>query len=163
MIPAFSRARIIEFIVESTSPLPVTSAMAALLTSSPPSTIFLLLRFRFLRRRNGRRFRSINFFKNMTCGEGGAITVKKKALADRIANLTDCCGFFWTGRQKSFDAFCAGSARKSEIEGAILNAQLDRLPRMIRTLRSNQKKLLRATAKCGLTPVIRRLCFQPSA
>ncbi|MCJ8330830.1 MAG: DegT/DnrJ/EryC1/StrS family aminotransferase [Lentisphaeria bacterium] len=95
---------------------------------------------------------SFNFFKNMTCGEGGAVIVKKKEHHERLANLIDCCGFFWEGR-KSIEAFCAGSTRKSDIEGAILTAQLDRLPGLIKKSRANKKRIIKATAKCGLKQI----------
>ncbi|MBN4074116.1 DegT/DnrJ/EryC1/StrS aminotransferase family protein [bacterium AH-315-E10] len=96
---------------------------------------------------------SFNFFKNMTCGEGGAVVLKNKKHLNTLRNLVDCCGFFWTGRAQAGQAFCAGSARLADTEGAILNSQLDRLPGMIKKCQSIQKRILKGTAKSGLTPI----------
>lgn len=95
---------------------------------------------------------SFNFFKNMTCGEGGAIISKTRKAHRTVGNLVDSCGFFWTGAGGAIDHFCAPSARVSEIQGAMLNAQLDRLPAMIRNLRKQKKRVLSAGAKVGLMP-----------
>ncbi|MHC4884246.1 MAG: DegT/DnrJ/EryC1/StrS family aminotransferase [Planctomycetota bacterium] len=96
---------------------------------------------------------SFNFYKNMTCGEGGAIISKTKKAHHIVNNLVDSCGFFWTGAGGKADHFCAPSNRVSELEGAMLNAQLDRLPKMIGALRRQKKRVLAAGAKAGLTPV----------
>jgi dTDP-4-amino-4,6-dideoxygalactose transaminase len=93
---------------------------------------------------------SFNYFKNMTCGEGGAVVTNDKAVAQRAACMVDCCSFYWSGRQKDFRPFCSNGSRPSEFEGAILNAQLDQLPGMIRSLRRMKKRVLRQTAASGL-------------
>ncbi len=93
---------------------------------------------------------SFNYFKNMTCGEGGAVISKTKAAHDKVRCLIDCCGFYWTGRQKSFDPFVANSGRTSELQGAMLHVQLDRLPGLINNLRRQKKRVLKETANTGL-------------
>jgi len=95
---------------------------------------------------------SFNYFKNMTCGEGGAVVTSEAKTAQRAACMVDCCGFYWSGRQKDFRPFCSNGARPSEFEGAMLNAQLDQLPEMIRSLRRMKKRVLRETAPAGLVP-----------
>jgi dTDP-4-amino-4,6-dideoxygalactose transaminase len=95
---------------------------------------------------------SFNYFKNMTCGEGGAVVTNDPKVAQRAACMVDCCGFYWGGRQKDFRPFCSNGARPSEFEGAILNAQLDQLSGMIRSLRRMKKRVLRETAGTGLVP-----------
>ena len=95
---------------------------------------------------------SFNFYKNMTCGEGGAVVTKTAAAMRRAQCIIDCCDFYWTGRDKNFHGFTSNGARASEIEGAIMNAQLDRLPAMINTLRRQKKRILRETANTALTP-----------
>ena len=92
---------------------------------------------------------SFNYFKNITCGEGGAVLSKTRRAHERVVMHTDACGFFWEGK-RSEPSFCASSARISEIEGAILRAQLKRLPGFIRKLRNNKKKILRGIAGSGL-------------
>lgn len=95
---------------------------------------------------------SFNYFKNMTCGEGGAVVTNDKLVSQRARCMIDCCGFYWTGRSGDVVPFIASGARASEIEGALLNAQLDRLPSMIKAMRKQKKRILRETAKTGLTP-----------
>ena len=93
---------------------------------------------------------SFNYFKNMTCGEGGAVVTNDPLASQRARCMIDCCGFYWTGRSGDIVPFLASGARASEIEGAILNAQLDRLPGMIKAMRKQKKRILRATARTGL-------------
>lgn len=92
---------------------------------------------------------SFNYFKNITCGEGGAVVSKSRRAHERVVMHTDACGFFWEGK-RSEPSFCASSARISEIEGAILRAQLKRLPGFIRKLRTNKNKILKGVAGTGL-------------
>lgn len=96
---------------------------------------------------------SFNYFKNISCGEGGAVLTNKKAWFRSAQCAVDCCGFYWDDAKRGSHGFTANSARPSEIEGAILNAQLDRLPAMIRIMRRQKKRILRETAKAGLTPI----------
>lgn len=88
---------------------------------------------------------SFNHFKNMTCGEGGAVVTADARVAARARCMIDCCGYFWSGRREDFKPFAASGARASEFEGAILNAQLDRLPGLITKLRAMKKRVLAAT------------------
>jgi len=107
---------------------------------------------------------SFNYYKNMTCGEGGAVVTNDSKVHKRILCAVDCCRFYWTGREKDFRGFVVAGSRPSEFEGAILNVQLDRLPGMIRTMRRQKKRILRETRnvltaapsnspdyECGLT------------
>ncbi|MEZ5277991.1 MAG: DegT/DnrJ/EryC1/StrS family aminotransferase [Opitutaceae bacterium] len=94
---------------------------------------------------------SFNYFKNITCGEGGAVLSKTRRAHERVVMHTDACGFFWEGK-RSEPSFCASSARISEIEGAMLRAQLKRLPGFIRNLRRNKARILEGLAGSGLMP-----------
>ena len=94
---------------------------------------------------------SFNYYKNMTCGEGGAMVTNDDKIAQVANCVTDCCSFYWKGRGESPRCFVANGARASEFEGAMLNVQLDRLPAMIRALRRQKKRILRATAETALT------------
>jgi len=89
---------------------------------------------------------SFNFYKNMTCGEGGAVVTKNGKLMKRLQCAIDCCRFYWTGRDKGFRGFVTSGSRPSEFEGAMLNAQLSRLPAMIRAMRKQKKRILKETA-----------------
>ena len=89
---------------------------------------------------------SFNFFKNMTCGEGGAVVTDDDQVSQRSGCMIDPCRFYWEGREGAFRPFVTNGARASEFEGAILNAQLDRLPGLIGKLREHKARVLEATA-----------------
>ncbi len=74
------------------------------------------------------------------------------AFAERIECAIDPCRFYWDGRKESFAGYLANGARASEIEGAIMNCQLDRIDDMIATMRAQKRRILTETAACGLTP-----------
>src|SRR5688500_7540396 len=95
---------------------------------------------------------SFNYFKNMTCGEGGCVVANDEKVMRRARCATDCCGFYWQGRNDDVRGFASNSSRASEFEGAIMNAQLDRIDGMMRETRKQKKRLLREGAKAGLTP-----------
>jgi len=40
---------------------------------------------------------SFNYYKNMTCGEGGGIAVNDDKLAERVRCAIDPCHFYWHG------------------------------------------------------------------
>jgi dTDP-4-amino-4,6-dideoxygalactose transaminase len=93
---------------------------------------------------------SFNYFKNMTCGEGGAVATNDRKVFDRARCMIDCCSFFWGGERGDVRPFAASGARVSELQGAMLNAQLDRVPALLKILRRYKKRVLRATASTGL-------------
>ncbi len=104
---------------------------------------------------------SFNFFKNITCGEGGAFVTRSKAVWDRGSVAVDCCSFYWQadpeapgGPQSPEDLQFAGhNFRASEFEGAILNVQLRRLDRMLARMRDQKKALVEAGEAAGLTSI----------
>ena len=97
---------------------------------------------------------SFNFFKNITCGEGGAFVCKSKAIYDRGAVAVDCCSFYWNPDEERDDLQFAGhNFRASEFEGAILNAQLARLEPMLAKMRTQKKALLEAGDAAGLRSI----------
>src|SRR5665213_1801196 len=89
---------------------------------------------------------SFNYFKNMTCGEGGGVATSDDAVAERARCAIDPCHFYWHGRSDSQQPFAGNGARASELEGAMLNVQLDRLDGMIAAMRAERKKILAGTA-----------------
>ncbi|MFQ6017590.1 MAG: DegT/DnrJ/EryC1/StrS family aminotransferase [Kiloniellaceae bacterium] len=105
----------------------------------------------------GRRFGTIghagaysfNYYKNMTAGEGGAVATDDPVVAERVKCAIDPCHFYWQGRSESFKPFAGNGARASEVMGAILNVQLDRLPAMIEAMRAERRRILGATAHLG--------------
>jgi len=96
---------------------------------------------------------SFNYYKNMTCGEGGAVVTDDPQVAERAGCLIDCCRFYWDGRQEGFRPFTSNGSRASELEGAMMNVQLDRLDPMIRAMRRQKHRILRETAETHLEPI----------
>jgi dTDP-4-amino-4,6-dideoxygalactose transaminase len=105
----------------------------------------------------GRRFGSIghfgafsfNYYKNMTCGEGGGVAVNDDAMAERVRCAIDPCHFYWQGRNDAVKPFSSNGARASELMGAMLNVQLDRLDPMIKAMRREREIILEGIAPLG--------------
>jgi dTDP-4-amino-4,6-dideoxygalactose transaminase len=92
---------------------------------------------------------SFNYYKNMTSGEGGGVSVNDDALAERARCAIDPCHFYWHGRSDAIKPFAGNGARASELMGAMLNAQLDRLDGMVAAMRAERKKIVAAAAPLG--------------
>jgi dTDP-4-amino-4,6-dideoxygalactose transaminase len=105
----------------------------------------------------GRKFGSIgkvgafsfNYYKNMTCGEGGGVVTDDDAVAERARCAIDPCHFYWQGRNDAVQPFAANGARASELMGAMLNIQLDRIDDMVATMRRERDRILAGTASLG--------------
>lgn len=98
---------------------------------------------------------SFNYFKNMTAGEGGGVATNDDSVAERARCAIDPCHFYWQGRSDSLRPFAGIGARASELMGAMLNVQLDRLDGVVATMRQERQAILDATAhlgNLGLTP-----------
>ncbi len=89
---------------------------------------------------------SFNFYKHITCGEGGAVVTNNARVLERINCAVDCANFFWNKKKKSFRGFVTNSSRASEFEGAMLSVQLERLPGMLRPLRQQKKRIIKETS-----------------
>ena len=96
---------------------------------------------------------SFNYYKNMTCGEGGAAVTNNDDAVARMGCMVDCCKFYWTDRETDESLFVSNGSRASEIEGAVLNVQLDRIDPMVNVMRGYKKRILAALADTGLQPV----------
>ncbi|MBZ0261927.1 MAG: DegT/DnrJ/EryC1/StrS family aminotransferase [Hyphomicrobiales bacterium] len=105
----------------------------------------------------GRKFGSIghvgafsfNFYKNITCGEGGGVAINDDRLAKRVRGAIDPCHFYWNGRDDDEKPFAGNGARASELSGAMLNVQLDRLDGMISAMRAEKRTILSGTSAFG--------------
>jgi dTDP-4-amino-4,6-dideoxygalactose transaminase len=103
----------------------------------------------------GRRFGAIgdigafsfNYYKNMTAGEGGGVATSDETLVKRARCSIDPCHFYWTGRDDGLKPFAGNGGRASELMGAMLNVQLDRIDGIIAAMRSEKKQIVAATAK----------------
>ena len=96
---------------------------------------------------------SFNHYKNMSCGEGGAVVTGDDAFAERIECAIDPCRFYWDGRKDSFAGYVANGARASEIEGAIMNGQLDRIDEMVGAMRGQKARIVRRRSRPACRPV----------
>ncbi len=92
---------------------------------------------------------SFNYFKNMTCGEGGAVVTSDEKIAERARCAIDPCHFYWTGRAGSEKPFAGNGGRASELQGAMLNVQLDRIDGMVTSMRAERRQILAGTEQFG--------------
>ena len=92
---------------------------------------------------------SFNYFKNMTAGEGGGIAMNDDSVAERARCAIDPCHFYWHGRNEADKPFAGNGARPSELMGAMLNVQLDRIDGMIGAMRKERDRILGGTASLG--------------
>jgi dTDP-4-amino-4,6-dideoxygalactose transaminase len=77
--------------------------------------------------------------KNLTCGEGGLITTNDDTLAESCRSIHNCgriSGGLWYEHH-----VMSGNYRLGEFQGAVLNAQLDRLEEQTRTRDRNGQYL----------------------
>ncbi|MEO1016094.1 MAG: DegT/DnrJ/EryC1/StrS family aminotransferase [Pseudomonadota bacterium] len=98
---------------------------------------------------------SFNYYKNMTCGEGGAVATSDDGIAERARCAIDPCHFYWTGRADGLQPFAGNGGRASEIQGAMLNVQLDRIEDIVDAMRAEKQRILAGTAQLdnlGLRP-----------
>jgi len=92
---------------------------------------------------------SFNYYKNMTAGEGGGVVANNDALIERVKCAIDPCHFYWHGRNDDVKPFAGNGARATELMGAMLNVQLDRLDGMIGAMRKERDAIIKGTAHLG--------------
>ena len=92
---------------------------------------------------------SFNFYKNMTAGEGGGVATNDDAVATRVNCAIDPCHAFWTGRHDDDKPFAGNGARASELMGAVLNVQLDRIDGIISAMRRERDIILEGVKRAG--------------
>jgi dTDP-4-amino-4,6-dideoxygalactose transaminase len=100
---------------------------------------------------------SFNYYKNMTCGEGGGVATNDAGLAERVRCAIDPCHFYWNGRSDAIQPFVTNGARASELMGAMLNVQLDRIDGMVKAMRAERRRVLNGTkhlGNLGLRPTV---------
>ncbi len=97
---------------------------------------------------------SFNFFKNMTCGEGGGFATSDETAFNRASVAVDCCSYYWNPEERREELQFAGhNFRASEFEGAILNVQLRRVEGMLAKMRTHKKELLEVGENVGLKSI----------
>lgn len=79
---------------------------------------------------------SFNDFKILSCGEGGALVTDDRALFERALCYHDAgTGFREHGSQLEIELFAGQQYRASELMGAVMGAQVERLEGILRDLR----------------------------
>ncbi len=82
---------------------------------------------------------SFNFYKNISCGEGGAILTNRLKAYERALIYHDGALTLYTNAQRPRETLFAGvKVRFSEIQGAIMFQQLKRLDKILARLRARQ-------------------------
>jgi len=92
---------------------------------------------------------SFNYFKNISCGEGGAVVTKDRTVFRRATNFIDACVYYWDKKVdgKAADHFGGPNLRFHEIGAAIMIEQLKRLDGILRGLRREKKAIVKACDK----------------
>ena len=93
---------------------------------------------------------SFNHYKNMTIGEGGAVVTNDSRLYARLMNFHDLGIWAREGYEaRNEPAFLASHSRVTEVQGAMLDVQLSRLPGSIDRLKTNRKVVEDVLTKSG--------------
>jgi len=90
---------------------------------------------------------SFNFFKIVTCGEGGALLTDSREIFERALIYHDCSAVAFFGNQMSeftTEGFCGSEYRSNELCAAVMNVQLERLEGILSDLRKNKKYMMDA-------------------
>lgn len=88
---------------------------------------------------------SFNYYKVITCGEGGALLTGDKGIFERALIYHDSSAVAFFGNQlegNTTPAFCGNEYRTNEIPAAILRVQLRRLPSILADLRKVRRTLI---------------------
>jgi len=94
---------------------------------------------------------SFNFFKIISCGEGGAMLTNNREYYERALIYQDSSAVAFFGDQLSgfsTDGFCGSEFRSNELCAAVLKVQLSRLDGILSDLRRNKKYVMDAMADC---------------
>lgn len=99
---------------------------------------------------------SFNYFKLVTCGEGGAMLTNDRLLFERALIYQDSSAIAFFGDQMSgfeTENFCGSEFRSNELCAAVLRIQLTRLDGILRDLRANKKYMMEQLADvCTFAP-----------
>lgn len=89
---------------------------------------------------------SFNYFKVISCGEGGALLTNDKGVFERALIYHDSSAVAFFGDQLTGveeKVFCGNEYRTNEISSAILRKQLDRLDGILEDLRKFKKRFIK--------------------
>ena len=88
---------------------------------------------------------SFNYFKLITCGEGGGFLTNNRAVFERALIYQDSSAIAFFGDQMSGFSeaeFCGNEYRSNELCAAVLGVQLDRMDGIISDNRKNKKYMM---------------------
>jgi 8-amino-3,8-dideoxy-alpha-D-manno-octulosonate transaminase len=97
---------------------------------------------------------SLQDFKIITAGEGGAFTTNDRRTFERGGCYHDAAYSFWNSKDWEIEPFCGQNFRMSELNGALALAQLKKRDRILGNLRRIKKKIWDAVAD------VKNLSFQ---
>lgn len=88
---------------------------------------------------------SFNYFKLISCGEGGALLTDDRSIFERALIYHDSSAVAFFGNQMqdfTTEGFCGSEYRSNELCAAVMNVQLDRLEGILTDLRNNKKYMM---------------------
>ncbi len=88
---------------------------------------------------------SFNYFKIVSCGEGGALLTDNRDIFERSLIYQDSSAVAFFGDQMNgftTEGFCGHEFRSNELCAAVLNVQLTRLDGILADLRKNKKYIM---------------------
>ena len=99
---------------------------------------------------------SFNYFKIVSCGEGGALLTDDRLLFERALIYHDSSAVAFFGNQMqdfTTEGFCGSEFRSNELCAAVMNVQLDRLGDILAALRRNKKYMMdKLSSVCSFIP-----------
>ena len=88
---------------------------------------------------------SFNYFKIISCGEGGALLTNNREIFERAIIYQDSSAVAFFGDQMqdfTTEGFCGNEYRSNELCAAVMNVQLSRLDGILADLRKNKKYMM---------------------
>lgn len=97
---------------------------------------------------------SHNHYKTLSAGEGGTVTLKTRKHFERAMLYQDAGSYFFDPRLRGLKLqyFAGHNFRMSELLGAMLNAQLDRLPGFLTKMNGIKRRMTKALAHHPVCP-----------
>lgn len=94
---------------------------------------------------------SFNYFKIISCGEGGALLTNNREIFERALIYQDSSAVAFFGNQMqgfTTEGFCGNEYRSNELCAAVMNVQLSRLDGILADLRKNKKYMMDQLEGC---------------
>lgn len=88
---------------------------------------------------------SFNYFKIISCGEGGALLTNNREIFERALIYQDSSAVAFFGDQMqgfTTEGFCGNEYRSNELCAAVMNVQFSRLDGILADLRKNKKYMM---------------------